>query len=251
MLFSPGSSEMRSDDTALVEDLASSGFVVIAIDHTHESELVQLADGRIVHGSFVDTGTASNERALRTRVADVRFLLDQLRIVDRTGPLAGKLNLAETGMFGFSLGGATAAATMLADPRLEAGADLDGTIYGTVRSRGLTRPFLSMVEREDGRVDPSVQMLAAHSHGPSLLLALRGAAHESFTDFVWVKPQLAKIAPAVASQIDVGTIGPRAAREQSAYLTAFFDTYLEHRHSSLLAHPSPADPDVAVVGRRR
>src|SRR5205085_5026047 len=146
LLYSPGSSEMRSDATALVENLASEGFVVVAIDHTHESQLVQFPDGRLVRGTFVDTGPASNLRALQVRVADTRFVLDQLASLDRRGVFARRLNLARVGMFGFSLGGATAAATMRTDRRLKAGADLDGSLYGPVAHQGgLRRPFLLML----------------------------------------------------------------------------------------------------------
>ena len=47
-------------------------------------------------------------------------------------------------MFGHSMGGATAAATMRLDRRLAAGVDLDGTLYGPVVGAGLPRPFLLM-----------------------------------------------------------------------------------------------------------
>src|SRR5207302_5407942 len=47
LLYSPGSTEMRSDATALVEDLASEGYVVVAIDHTHEAQLVEFPGGRL------------------------------------------------------------------------------------------------------------------------------------------------------------------------------------------------------------
>src|SRR5438552_10607472 len=78
VLFSPGSTQMRSDATAVAEDLASNGYIVVAIDHTHESELVQFPNGQIVRGGFTDTGPASNLRALQPRIADARFVLDQL-----------------------------------------------------------------------------------------------------------------------------------------------------------------------------
>ena len=50
-------------------------------------------------------------------------------------------------MFGHSLGGATAAAAMLADPRIRAGVDMDGTILGKVAKQGVARPFLVAVGR--------------------------------------------------------------------------------------------------------
>jgi dienelactone hydrolase len=244
VLFSPGSSEMRSADTALVEDLASSGYIVIALDHTHESELVEFPGGRIVRGNFVDTGRTSNERALRTRVADARFILDQLPNLNRRGALAGHLKLDDTGIFGFSLGGATAAATMLADRRLKVGADLDGSIYGSVERRGLRRPFLLMLEPRVFHHDPSISAFVPHLRGPHLIAGIEQSAHESFTDFVWIKPQLARISHTAAAQLEVGTIGPTATREESTYLTAFFDRYLRHQPESLLKHPPSSDHHV-------
>lgn len=46
------------------------------------------------------------------------------------------------GVFGHSLGGATAAEAMLFDSRLVGGVDLDGTFFGDVVEKGLERPFL-------------------------------------------------------------------------------------------------------------
>jgi Platelet-activating factor acetylhydrolase, isoform II len=58
LLYSPGLGDMRSDDTALEEDLASDGFVVVAIDHTHEAQWVQFPDGRIVPWSVPYTSSS-------------------------------------------------------------------------------------------------------------------------------------------------------------------------------------------------
>jgi dienelactone hydrolase len=243
VLYSPGSSGLRSDSTALVENLASAGYAVVTIDHTHESDAVEFLGGRLVKGTFIDTGPASNTRAVTTRVADVRFLLDQLAARHIHG-----LALAHIGMFGFSLGGATTAAAMRLDPRIVAGADLDGSLYGPVRRTGLRRPFLLMVEPQTMRLDPSVRSFWTHLHGPRFALELAHSRHQTFDDLVWVKPQLAHALPALARQInDVGTIdATRAIRAESAYLTAFFDRYLRDRSGTLLDH-SQAYPEVTLT----
>jgi Platelet-activating factor acetylhydrolase, isoform II len=256
LLYSPGSSEMRSDATALVEDLASEGFVVVAIDHTHEGQLVEFPDGRLVRGTFVDTGPASNLRALRVRVADSRFVLDQLPVLDGRGAFAGRLELDRVGMLGFSLGGATAAATMLADPRVKAGADLDGSLYGRVAHAGLRRPFLLMLSPIPAafkkRCGARCRGLSefqffrrfySHSTGPRFAVELEDSGHESFEDSVWIKPELASVDPAVAAQFDVGTIGAtNAVAAVSGYLTAFFERYLRGEGTTVLSNPSRAYP---------
>lgn len=253
LLYSPGSSELRSDATALVENLASEGFVVVTIDHTHESRFVEFPDGQLVRGTFVDTGPASNLRALRVRVADVRFVLDRLVRLDDRGAFAGRLDLARVGMFGFSLGGATAAASMLVDRRIRAGADLDGSLYGPVVHEGLRRPFLLMLSPIPAAFKQRCGARCAHlgefqffrsfySHlrGPRFAVELAGSGHESFEDSVWIKPQLAAIAPAAAGHFETGSIDPRAAvGTVTGYLTAFFDRYLRGMPQPVLRNPSP------------
>src|SRR5690348_7482587 len=258
LLYSPGSSEMRSDATALVENLASEGFVVVTIDHTHESQLVEFPDARIVRGTFVDTGPASNLRAIGIRVADTRFVLDQLAGLDRRGVFAGRLDLDKVGMFGFSLGGATAAATMLTDPRLKAGADLDGSLYGSVAHHGLRRPFLLMLSPIPAAFKKRCGARCAHlsefqffepfyshSTGPRFAVELEDSGHETFEDSVWIKPQLARVDPAAARQFNVGSVGARAAvHAVSGYLTAFFDRYLLGAREDVLHDPEATYPDL-------
>lgn len=262
LFYSPGSGEMRSDATALVENLASEGFVVVTIDHTHESELVEFPGGQLVRGTFVDTGPASNLRALRVRVADTRFVLDRLALLDRGGTFAGHLDLARVGMFGFSLGGATAAGAMLADPRLKAGADLDGSLYGPVVQDGLRRPFLLMLSPIPASFKQRCGARCAHLsefhffrsfysrlRGPRYAVELARSGHESFEDSVWIEPQLARIDPAAARQFDVGSTGARVAvTTVSGYLTAFFDRYLRGSPEPALRDPSAIYPALRTLG---
>ena len=140
VLFSPGFGVERGLYAGLTEDLASHGYVVVAIDHPHDAAIVEFPDGHVViPGSQMDI-----QRAHTVRVADTRFVLTELARLARSGVFAGRLDLGRIGMFGHSLGGAAAASTMLVDRRVRAGADLDGLLFGQVRTSGLSRPFLLM-----------------------------------------------------------------------------------------------------------
>jgi hypothetical protein len=68
VLFSPGLTELRSDDTALDADLARRGYVVAAIDHPHESAVVEFPNGRVIRGSFHDSSNATTSARLRGRL---------------------------------------------------------------------------------------------------------------------------------------------------------------------------------------
>jgi hypothetical protein len=174
LLYSPGLGDMRSDDTALEENLASDGFVVVAIDHTHEAQWVQFPDGRIVPWSVPYTSSSpygfTPAVALR-RVDDLQFVVAELSKLDRGNPvLRGALDLERVGAFGFSLGGSTAANAMKTDPQVRAGADLDGAIHDPVLGSGLSRPFMIMLDpRAFAYFRPFVRRLT----GPYLVLQAR------------------------------------------------------------------------------
>ena len=102
----------------------------------------QLSDGH--HGG-----------ALGPRRADTRFVLSELARLGRAGFFAGRLDLGHVGMFGHSLAGAAAASTMLVDPRIDAGADLDGVLFEGARTGGLSRPFMLMSAEPGFAADPN------------------------------------------------------------------------------------------------
>src|SRR5581483_7569872 len=89
VLFSPSWTGRRGQNTVQAEELASHGFVVVGIDHPFATDLTVFPDGRHARttlGEFLDYSTdekfaASLQTAaaqLRVRVADARFVLDEL-----------------------------------------------------------------------------------------------------------------------------------------------------------------------------
>ena len=83
LFFSPGLSIPREAYTALCADLASRGYVVVALSVPYESSVSVLADGQVV-GQTIHPDVMGPpphralERLIATRVADIRFALDQL-----------------------------------------------------------------------------------------------------------------------------------------------------------------------------
>jgi hypothetical protein len=261
LLYSPGGGRLRAEGTVLVQELAAHGYVVVGIDHTYEAPAVEFPGGRLETQRLPDIDpTELNHLMLGTRVADTRFVLDRL------GELAGHCgaDLSRVGMFGHSAGGFTTAEAMLADRRLDAGADLDGSLaysfgagdFGDVVHRGLDRPFLLMGAGTSGGT-PHTHVDAvdwarfwANSTGWKRDLYVPAGEHFTFTDVQVLLPQLARalaLPPEAVAQ-SVGTVDPeRIVASVRAYLTAFFDRHLRGRPRRLLDGPSPAHPDVTFV----
>jgi predicted dienelactone hydrolase len=115
VLYSPGGNNSRFLGTTLVEDLASRGYVVVGVDHTPVSP-VQFPDRVELPQRGVDAA-----QVMRERVRDTSFVLDELARFP-------SLDVGRVGMVGHSMGGFTAAEAMLTEPRIDAGANLDGSM---------------------------------------------------------------------------------------------------------------------------
>jgi predicted dienelactone hydrolase len=244
VLFSPGFGMLDAFYTSLLEELASQGFIVLAIDHPYDAEVVEFPGGRLVPKRLDDDRPAQRDRALSTRIADTRFVLDQLAGLNVRGRLASRLDLSRIGMFGHSLGGATTAEVMLRDPRIDAGANLDGSFGQNAERRGVRGPFLLMTPPRG--VGPSEQAYRAHLRRSQLRLTLRGAEHYTFTDFAATLPALARLAPRLRKELAVGSIdGRRVLTIERRYLAAFFRAHLKGTREPLLTHASAFYPEVS------
>ncbi|MEV5146312.1 lipase [Streptomyces sp. NPDC052727] len=257
LLYSPGAAEDRTFNTLVVEELVSWGYVVVTVDHPYDSGEVEFPDGRVVLSHRAE-GEDAIAAAVAVRAADLRFVLDSLAVLVRGGTpdagrrrlprgLRGALDLTRVGAFGHSRGGAAAAAVMDLDPRVRAGADLDGTMVGPVIGRGLDRPFLLMdTAVHDGlNKDPSWPEFWRNLRGWRRCLRLADAGHHSFTDLVALAPQLPPGLP-----LQVGSIpADRAVAAVRATVRAFFDLRLRGRPDTghLLNGASPRYPEIGYI----
>ncbi|MFI6326426.1 alpha/beta hydrolase family protein [Nonomuraea sp. NPDC050556] len=247
IVFASGDGGPRTLGTALVEDLASRGYVVVTVDHTYEADQVEFPGGRVVRAAPLPAKltpkviAALLKKHAKARVADLRYVLDQL-------PSLGiPMDLTRVGLLGQSIGGAAAAQAAHDDPRVDAAVNLDGGYLGPVARTGVTKPFLQV--SSDREPDPSWRTFWAASKGWKRELRFKGAAHGSFTDLQALLPQVRDV-PGVRELI--GTIDPaRSVAAQRAYVGAFFDLHLKARRTPLFDHPDPRFPEVVLRGQKR
>jgi hypothetical protein len=180
VLFTPDSGGMAAFQTALISDLASRGYAVVAIDHPHQSAAVREPGGAVIAGRRL-SGSGALARALRARARDIGAVLARLSLLApqrrRSTPVA---------IAGDGLGGAAAAAAMLAHPEIRAGIDIDGTPRGRVVRRGLGRPF-ALILRKGGRRPAALRGFIARLRAAHPTLALP-AGPDAFTDLALLAP---------------------------------------------------------------
>lgn len=237
LLNSPGMGDTTGWSTAQAEDLASHGYVVVAINHTHEAYAVRFPDGRIER-TVVPLDSPQEvlrDLLLPTRVADTRFVLDELAdaavggraasaLPDR---LADSMDLTSVGMFGHSLGGSTTVQAVHDEPRIRAGVNLDGPILGSVAAEGTDKPLLMLAGGASPWFgNPGWEPYWRNNTGLKLPLHVAGTEHMSFSDQQTILPQLSAAGLLSTGEVTkaVGVIDPQRSIElQRTYLRTFFD----------------------------
>jgi predicted dienelactone hydrolase len=269
IMFSHGLPGTRFTSTNQMEELASHGYIVAAIQHSYYAEATVFPDHRIALKTkklpaVIDID--GWDQLIQIWVKDAQFVLDQfekLNLHDPQSLLTGKIDLDKIGMLGHSYGGAATIQTLYADPRLKAGINMDGTPFGKTTVNGLKQPFMQMKtenSEKDMDSEPTKQQLAkigvtsqAYNKYKSeipvrtrslfgnggYVVTIRGIKHMSFTDYYSWSPAL--------RWMDGIKLPPKQAqRITNSYVLAFFDKYLNRKSSTLLDEPMTPFNEVTV-----
>jgi predicted dienelactone hydrolase len=269
LLYTPSWSGIRTECTCQVEELASHGYVVVGIDHPYSSSIVAFPDGRIARRRFSGNEDYSSDAAVEAfvktadeqvelRAQDARFVLDTLEGLngnDPDGLLTGRLDLGRVGIFGFSLGGGTAAQACWLDRRFKAGLDMGGMIAGESAKQGTFAPFFFMFEgmyeafpyaqgSDTYGVSPSKRrdieftrkqferMKSSLAEFGGYWMAIKGIRHQDFCDSPFFSP---------LRQMSINPT--KIARIISRYALAFFDQNLKNIEQPLLSESSSGISD--------
>lgn len=154
--------------TAFCEELASHGYIVVAIAHTYYAGNVTFPDGRNVpylpekFAQMKSDFYRSNDQEIW--IADAQRVLDQLTNwnADPTNMFFNHFDMNRIGIFGHSFGGVIALQLCLKDSGVKAGISLDGVLFGkNVASSDVTKPFMFLVSEGSARAfDSSDEELA-------------------------------------------------------------------------------------------
>lgn len=254
LVFSHGAFGFRGSNLSTFEDLASNGYVVCSIDHSYHSFFTAQTDGGVVianmefvnnamgvqNGAFDEEATyVMTQEWLQLRLGDMNFVLDT--IVDNANRSGSDevyrlIDTEKIGLFGHSLGGATAAQTGRQRGDIDAVIVLDGTMLGeeigfengkvVLNEEPYPVPLLNIyneshynseLQYPEGYANRS----ATENGVDSKQVVVLGSGHINFTD-------LPMFSPILANMLDTGEIDGRYCIEtMNQMVLNYFDYYLK------------------------
>ncbi len=283
LIFLEGLNGFRQMNTFQVEELASHGYIVVALDQPYAAASVVFPDGHQITGwtkdqmqplsqqsiSPVEKAPILNGQTLKNGIIpyfaqDVSFTLDQLSALDKTDPndiLTGRLDLQRVGVFGISLGAMVAGEASHRDPRIKASLMMDAAMPADVVQAGLRQPSM-WITRDAGTMRLERQRSGGWSEadialtlnsmravfnmslpGEGYYVQVPGMFHINFTDAPLWSPL----------ESVLGLVGPIDAQRGfdivNAYSLAFFDRHLKGSPAPLLDGPAKQYPEVLLEKR--
>ncbi len=259
LVFSHGLRGIRVQNTSMVRELVSHGFVVATIDHTYGNVLTVFPDGRIAFYNpdvLSEEGEPTHTSNLLVNVwaGDIGTVLDQLAAWNEAdgNPFTSRLDLTKVGVFGHSTGGGTTVEFCGRDDRCKAGVGLDAWVEPVsdgIVAGGLAQPFLFLrADRwafsDAGDNFDIADALLAGLQDTGYLATITGAAHFDFSDVPLLTPLTAQLD--LSSEMDSDYV----VSMMNSMVSAFFRQELKEEGDNLI-YGAMVYPEMSLVGNGR
>jgi dienelactone hydrolase len=280
LVFSHGYRMLHNQNTVLLEDLASHGYVVFAIAHAYDVPFVTGPDGTLkiywnsqglveemdedlIKNTMAKLAAVSDLqkkeniykkmimnftrtiKSVEERVKDIRFVIDKLKELDQNDALfKNKLDLERIGVFGMSFGGSAAALACFSDSRCKAGVNMDGLIIGDLFSSPWSFPFMFMTSEQ------SAKTVNGHLIDPFDEIFFMRSKISAYSIAIKGTTHLnftdwSLFGPGLKLMGVLGEInGVRSLKIQNQYIRAFFDKHLQNKNPTFIKELQSMYPEV-------
>jgi pimeloyl-ACP methyl ester carboxylesterase len=242
VVISHGWTGFRNIHTNFAEMLASSGYVVVAVDHTYGSLATAFENGETVYlnRNALPSGIPKGEFAkysnnlVSTYAGDIITTLDRIEKINREDSrFRNRLDLDRIGLMGHSTGGGGSVKAAIMDNRIKAVFGLDPWVEPVDKeliAKGLSVPavFLRSEQWKDKPNNANLFALMGNSKNDIQLYSITGVIHNDFTIVNIISPAMKYLKMRGALE------GKKSMDIQHDYVLSFFDKYLRGENHDLL-----------------
>ncbi|GMQ77634.1 MAG: carboxylic ester hydrolase [Anaerolineae bacterium] len=253
ILFSHGVMGIRMQNTFMMEELASNGYIVASPDHTYDAVFTVMPDERVIfHDAQAlfpkdESRVTSGRRLIEVRKDDLSSIIDEMdRLnLDASSIFFNRIGLNKIGLAGHSAGGGTVLSSCLQEEFCDVVIALDSWVEPIIEdelSNQLIVPALYMNSAEWLGIDnrEGGLALAFGASAPGIIVTIEGANHNDFTDIPLLSPMARFLGLA-------GTINSQKVhRIINDYSIAFLDHFLRGEAGTLDDLSLPKYPEAFV-----
>ena len=237
ILYAHSADGFAEENTFLLTELASRGFVVISVVHAKSVSDYELDLQRL--GSEPELFLERMKTAvIPDRLAELTSIIEQLPQLNQTDPLLqGRLELSAKNFVGYSLGGGVVSDYCALHGNCTAVLNLDGNPFMNAHEHGVSAPYLHISQHaflklaaQSAPDSPTSQMAALYQSEVTQVvshtkqngyaanwLLLQDSGHGSFTDMAyWIAPRWGFL------QSFLGTVETEAAQDAIRQLAVQF-----------------------------
>jgi hypothetical protein len=253
ILFSHGWNGFAAQNSGQAIELASYGYIVVAVQHTYGAVVTVFPNGETIYNNpealpsvASDEDYSISAQKLGQQWAnDLSYTLDYLEIqnISTDSFFYASLDISTVGVFGHSTGGGAAIQFCGSDNRCRSLLGQDPyllPVSDEVIQNGNNIPSFFLFSETFGHEESWQRYQVLKQHSPNSLgdVTILGTAHYDFTDL----PLLSPIAPQLGIKGPLN--GERVFTIVKTYLLAFFDLTLKGINYELLLGPSQDFPEI-------
>jgi dienelactone hydrolase len=243
IIYSHGHQTLRTDNTRKAENLASYGFIVLALDNV-DCYATVFPNGTLLKGVQAPNLGPGDPLTLQigtNRIKDIDFVLDQVTEWNVNDPFFhGRVDLDQVAVFGHSFGGWSSAIACAQIARIKAGLSLDGG-GPVIPIPAFNQPFLILSGGDNNAFmeqfrNAFTNLFDRLTHD-AYYAHLTNSAHCDFNESPWFDSP-------------TSTIITRRARVQDLYVVSFFRKYLRGEDDHFLDGTPAAWPEVDAFWKK-